>query len=157
VNMAPDVEWGGNQLPVFCHKVAAWDPDLFCNFYIAKNHKITNKSTTTKARENISTDWESLDFFKVCWTKFKNSQILLNRISHRFLLTTKLYTGWKILILTRGKRSSLFFGRTSDEEKEFGNAGGRCTTRSAPSPTSTTTDSRRGCSPQPPSGRSHFL
>jgi len=31
-------------------------------------------------------------------TKFKNNQILLNKIGHRFLLTTKLFTGWKSLI-----------------------------------------------------------
>jgi len=33
-------------------------------------------------------------------TKFQNNQILLNKVSHRFLLTTKLklFTGWKILI-----------------------------------------------------------
>jgi hypothetical protein len=55
--------------------------------------KIDKKSTTTKATEKISADLESLDlhkFFDVCLTKFKNNQILLNKISHRFLLTTKL-------------------------------------------------------------------
>jgi hypothetical protein len=42
--------------------VAAWFPDMFCNFYLAKNHKITNNSTTTKARERIRTDLESVEF-----------------------------------------------------------------------------------------------
>jgi len=34
----------------FCHQVAAWVPDMFCNFYLGKNHKIANNSTTTKTR-----------------------------------------------------------------------------------------------------------
>ena len=38
------------------------------------------------------------NFFDVSLTKFKNNQILLNKISHRFLLTIKLITGWKSLI-----------------------------------------------------------
>jgi hypothetical protein len=75
--------------------VAAWFPDMFCNFYLVKNHKIVKNSTITKAREKISTDLESLEFktIEVCLTKFKNNQISLNKISHRFLLTTKLFTG----------------------------------------------------------------
>ncbi len=24
----------------FCHQVAAWYPDIFCNFYLLKNHNI---------------------------------------------------------------------------------------------------------------------
>jgi hypothetical protein len=44
------------------HQVAAWVLDMFFNFYIVKNHKIANKSTTTKAREKISTDMKSLEF-----------------------------------------------------------------------------------------------
>jgi hypothetical protein len=35
----------------FCCHVAAWFPDMFCNFYLLKNHKIAKNSTTTKARE----------------------------------------------------------------------------------------------------------
>jgi hypothetical protein len=31
--------------------VAAWFPDMFCNFYLVKNHKIAKNSTTTKAKE----------------------------------------------------------------------------------------------------------
>jgi hypothetical protein len=31
--------------------VAAWVLDMFCNFYLMKNHKIANNSTTIKARE----------------------------------------------------------------------------------------------------------
>jgi hypothetical protein len=49
--------------------VAAWFPDLFCNFNLAKHHKIAKNSTTTKAREKICTDLEALEFqkkFDVC-------------------------------------------------------------------------------------------
>jgi hypothetical protein len=76
--------------------VAAWVSDMFCNFYLVKNPEIADNSTTTKAREKISTDLESLQFWKnfdVCLTKFKNNKILLNKIIHRFLLTTEQYTG----------------------------------------------------------------
>jgi hypothetical protein len=41
--------------------VAAWVSDML-NFYLAKNPKIANNSTTTKASEKISTDLESLEF-----------------------------------------------------------------------------------------------
>ncbi len=44
--------------------------------------------------EKVSIDLESLEFynfFGVHLTLFDKYQILLNKISHRFLLTTKLY------------------------------------------------------------------
>ncbi len=80
----------GNQLPVS----AAWVFDMFCNFYLGKNHKVANSSTTIKARKNkyIFGILVILIFY-VCLTKFKNNQILLNNISHRLLLTIKLFTG----------------------------------------------------------------
>jgi hypothetical protein len=46
----------------FCRWVATWFPDMPCNFYFVKNHKIDKDSTTTKAREKICTDLESLEF-----------------------------------------------------------------------------------------------
>ncbi len=46
----------------FCRKVAAWVSDMFWNFYLGKNNKIANNSTTMKARENVSLDLESLEF-----------------------------------------------------------------------------------------------
>ncbi len=46
----------GNQLNSFCQQVAAWFPDMFCNFYFMKILKIAKNSTTTKAREKITTD-----------------------------------------------------------------------------------------------------
>ena len=69
---------------------------MICNFYLAKRDKIANNSATTEAREKISTDLEYLEFLKFfdeCLTNFKNNIILPNKISHRFLLTTKLFTG----------------------------------------------------------------
>jgi hypothetical protein len=42
----------GKSAASFCHQVAvAWFPDMFCNFYFVKNHKIDKNSTTTKATE----------------------------------------------------------------------------------------------------------
>ena len=52
----------GKSVASFCLQVAAWVSDMFCNFYLAKNHKIAQNSTTTKASEKISTDVESLEF-----------------------------------------------------------------------------------------------
>jgi hypothetical protein len=45
---------------------------MFTNFKIVQNFKIANNSKTTKAREKVSTDLESLDFkdfFAVSLTK----------------------------------------------------------------------------------------
>jgi len=69
--------------------VAAWFPDMFCNFYLVKNHKFAKNSTTIKAGEKIGTGLESLEFynnFDICLTKFKNNQILLNKISQAIYL-----------------------------------------------------------------------
>jgi hypothetical protein len=55
----------------FCRQVAAWFADMFCNFYLAENHKFAKNSITTKAKEKISTVMESFEFWKffdVCST-----------------------------------------------------------------------------------------
>jgi hypothetical protein len=42
--------------------------------------------------EKIRVDLETIQFlknFNVCLTKFLNNKILINKISHRFLVTTK--------------------------------------------------------------------
>jgi hypothetical protein len=65
---------------------------MSCNFYLLKNHKIANNSTNAKSRVKIIKDSESLEFFKLfggCSTKFKNNQILLNKMNHRFLVTNQ--------------------------------------------------------------------
>ncbi len=46
----------------FCSQVAALFPGMFFNLNLVNNHKIVKNSTTTKAREKISTDLESLEF-----------------------------------------------------------------------------------------------
>ena len=51
----------GESATRFCHQQAALFPDMFCNFYLVKNQKIAKNSTTTKGREKISTDSESLE------------------------------------------------------------------------------------------------
>ena len=86
----------GKSAASFCHQAAALVPDIFCNFYLAKSHKIDNNSATADARDKISIDLESLGIqkiFDVCLTKVENYKNLLNKISHRFLVTTKLYSG----------------------------------------------------------------
>jgi hypothetical protein len=55
-----------NQPLKFCHQVAALIPDMVCNFYLVKSHKIAKNSTTAKAREKISIDLESLEFCIFC-------------------------------------------------------------------------------------------
>jgi hypothetical protein len=60
---------------------------MFCNSYLVKSHKTASNTATTKAREKICTDLESLEFFDVCLTKFENYQILLNKYGHSFLVT----------------------------------------------------------------------
>jgi hypothetical protein len=41
----------GKSAASFCHQVAALVPDMFCNFYLVKSHKISNNLATTEARE----------------------------------------------------------------------------------------------------------
>ncbi len=53
----------GKSDTIFCHQVAAWVPDMFCNFYLVKSHKIADSSATTEAREKLSTDLESVEFY----------------------------------------------------------------------------------------------
>ncbi len=68
----------------------------FCNFYLAKNHKIDNNSATAEAGEKkaqILNQQNFRIFFDMGLTKFQNYQILLNQINLRFLVTTKLFTG----------------------------------------------------------------
>ncbi len=50
----------GKSAASFCHQVAAWFPDMFWNFQVLKNPKIPKNSTTTKAKEKIRTDLETL-------------------------------------------------------------------------------------------------
>jgi hypothetical protein len=69
-------------------------PRYVLRLYFVKNHKIAKSSTTTKAREKISTDLESIEHYNfLCMFVYLKNQILLYKISHSFILTTKLFTG----------------------------------------------------------------
>jgi hypothetical protein len=37
----------GKSAASFCHRVAAWFPDMFCKFCLVKNHKIAENSMAT--------------------------------------------------------------------------------------------------------------
>jgi hypothetical protein len=52
----------GESAASFCRQVAAWVPDMFCNFYLVKNLKIANNSATTVAREKNAQIWNPLNF-----------------------------------------------------------------------------------------------
>jgi len=80
----------------FCHQFAVLVPRRFCHFYLVKNHQIADNSATAEAKEKISKQLESLEFeriFDACLTKLEKLQILLHKISPRFLVTTKLFSG----------------------------------------------------------------
>jgi hypothetical protein len=83
----------GKSSASFCHQMAALVIAMLCNFYLVKNHKIVQNSATTEAREKISPYLESLEFFDAYLTKFETKQIIHNNISHRFLASTKLFSG----------------------------------------------------------------
>jgi hypothetical protein len=73
----------------FCHRVAAWFPDMFCNFYFVKNHKVLKNSITSEAREQ-----NKLRFFNPC--NFRNvlMQVWINLKTIKFCfqkLGTNLY------------------------------------------------------------------
>jgi hypothetical protein len=77
----------GESAASFCHQLAALFPDMLCNFYLVKNHKIANNLITTKAKEKISTDLESfefLNFFDVCWIRFKTIKFYLIKLATDF-------------------------------------------------------------------------
>jgi hypothetical protein len=67
--------------------MVAWVPDMFSNFYLVKNYKIENNSTVSEARVKIRKNWV-LEVFGVSSTKLKKHQVLQNKISHQFLVTT---------------------------------------------------------------------
>ncbi len=52
----------GKSAASFYHQVTALVPDMFCNFYLMKNHKIANNSATTEAREKMNSYLKSSDF-----------------------------------------------------------------------------------------------
>ncbi len=51
-----------NQLPVSADRWQHGSQMCSANFYIVKNHKIANNTTTAKVRKNIRKDLESSEF-----------------------------------------------------------------------------------------------
>jgi hypothetical protein len=47
---------------IFCRQVAARFTDMLCNFYLSKNQKIVNNSTTNKVTGQFRADFESFEF-----------------------------------------------------------------------------------------------
>ncbi len=52
----------GKSAAGFCCQVAAWFPNMFCNFYLVIKHKIAKNSTTTKAKEKLGAYLKSFEF-----------------------------------------------------------------------------------------------
>jgi hypothetical protein len=57
----------------FCCQVAAWFPDMLCNFYLVENTKLL-----------ICQQPPKLEIFGVCLTKFEDYQILVNKFDTNF-------------------------------------------------------------------------
>ncbi len=110
-----------NKLPV----TAGWQHQsriCFAAFIYWKSAELLITKHPLKLEEKISADLESLELKKidVGLAKFKNDKILLYEISHRFLLTTKLFIGWKILIKTSFVTlAPLFCGGMRDNKVEW--------------------------------------
>ncbi len=81
-----------NQLPV---SAARWQHSS--TFIYWKITKLITTRQTLKLEKNkhIFGILKILEFFDVYLTKLENYQILLNKISHRFLASTKLFSRWK--------------------------------------------------------------
>ncbi len=94
--------------------MAALVPDMFCNFYFVKNHKIARNSATTDVREKISKYLESLELKKKFM--FDYYQILLNKIN-RFLVKAKLFSSWKSLIIS--EKACVFWGHIFSHVQPF--------------------------------------
>ncbi len=45
----------GKSAACFCCQVAAWFPDMFCNFYLVKKMQFAKNLTTNKVIEKLST------------------------------------------------------------------------------------------------------
>jgi hypothetical protein len=67
----------------------------FATIIYCKISKLLKTQQLLKLEKKINTALELFEFFGACLIKFKNNQILLIKISHRFLLTTKLFTRLK--------------------------------------------------------------
>jgi hypothetical protein len=82
----------------FSCQVAAWVAIMFCNFYLVKNHKIANNSTSAGAREKLSTDLESLEFYYCLMCLTLKNQIVCSKNSHKYILSAKVLCGRNVPI-----------------------------------------------------------
>ncbi len=83
----------GSSAASFCRQVAALVPDMcFANFMLLKTSKLLLTQQPLKLDKNKHR-FGILRIFDVFLTIFENDEILLNKISHRFLVTTKLFGG----------------------------------------------------------------
>jgi hypothetical protein len=59
---------------------------IIYNFYLVENTKIANNSTTVQAREKISTDSDSLEFYilNVCLANHGTIKIYLTKLATNF-------------------------------------------------------------------------
>jgi hypothetical protein len=78
---------------------------VFQLLFSEKNVNVLKTQQPQNLVVKLAQIWNSQNFIK-CLTKFKNNQILLNKISHRFLMTTKLYTEGNISIILKYFRTS---------------------------------------------------
>jgi len=80
----------GKSAASFCHQVQHWSQICFATFIW---WNITKWLITQQPLKYLLGSLKILEFFDVCLTKFENYQILLNKISRRFLVTMKLFIG----------------------------------------------------------------
>ncbi len=72
-------------------------PRYVCNFYLVKKYKTFNHSTTTEATEKNEDIFGILIFLEFFWQvllNLKQIKFLLNKMRHRFQVTTKLFIVW---------------------------------------------------------------
>ncbi len=72
-----------NQLPVSA--ASCQHGSYIClKINLVKNHKIANNSATTEAREKISTNLESSEFFMYVWLNLKTIKFYLIKLATDF-------------------------------------------------------------------------
>ncbi len=75
----------GKSAASFCLQVAAWVSDMFCNFYLLKNHKIADNSIITEARQKNKHRFGILRiFFMYVWLNLKTIKFYLIKLDTDF-------------------------------------------------------------------------
>jgi hypothetical protein len=52
----------GKSAVSFCHQVAAWVPNMFCNFYFVKRHKSAKTRQPLKLEKKLAQIWNPMNF-----------------------------------------------------------------------------------------------